>query len=544
MQREMFKPRELEVTPSGGAGGPRLWFRRLVIWSEPGAEPLQDIKFGPGLNIIWSPDPADRSARDASEAPPGPGHGAGKTLVCRLLRYCLGEPNFASDVLRTKISRAFKDGRVGAEVIVDGATWAVVRSIGVFGHDVALEGGTLEAAVSSDTVATGIAPFVEMLADRFVTPDVAGLIADSPERGWLLAIAWLARDQECHFGKVTEWRAVGGRSGSPAQGLSVSNATNVVRALIGAITPREHRLEAEIERFDKERIEEARGVERRRWLIEESLKRVLKQVELEGRPVPEGDLLGPFLRSAARTRVARVAVVDAKGKLASLDDLDAQYENTQKEVDRLTGEVSNVEAARSNAEAVARLIASETPGLSASLDEAETPTCPVCEVPIDRALAEGCKLSHKLPRVASLRQRRDKNERDWREKQAEQRAAEESLRRLRPELAAATAQRDKVWKDLRAARRLRDERTDAWYEARRVGDEVNRLTAAYVPSLQLTELLYACAAVSLDGDATTALPGFLFDMNRFFQALMGRFLADHLPAFEVREEHALTEMMR
>ena len=82
---------------------------------------------------------------------------------------------------------------------------------------------------------------------------------------------------------------------------------------------------------------------------------------------------------------------------------------------------------------------------------------------------------------------------------------------------------------------------DSLARARR---EVNRLTAAYVPSLQLTELLYACAAVSLDGDATTALPGFLFDMNRFFQALIGRFLADHLPGFDVREEHALTEMMR
>ena len=74
--------------------------------------------------------------------------------------------------------------------------------------------------------------------------------------------------------------------------------------------------------------------------------------------------------------------------------------------------------------------------------------------------------------------------------------------------------------------------------------EVNRLTASYLPSLQLTELLYSCAAVSLDGDATTALPGFLFDMNRFFQALVGRFLADHLLGFEVCEEHALTDMMR
>jgi len=82
---------------------------------------------------------------------------------------------------------------------------------------------------------------------------------------------------------------------------------------------------------------------------------------------------------------------------------------------------------------------------------------------------------------------------------------------------------------------------DSLARARR---EVNRLTAAYGPSLQLTELLYACAAISLDGDAATTLPGFLFDMNRFFQTLIGRFLTDHLPGFEVREEHALTEMMR
>lgn len=74
--------------------------------------------------------------------------------------------------------------------------------------------------------------------------------------------------------------------------------------------------------------------------------------------------------------------------------------------------------------------------------------------------------------------------------------------------------------------------------------EVNRLTAVYAPSLRLIELLFACAAVALDGEATTPLPGFLFDMNRFFQALVGRFLAQELPGYEVREEQALTEMMQ
>lgn len=472
MQHEIFELPALQVKPREGVSEPRLWFRRFAIWREPGAPPIQDRKLGPGLNIIWSPDPVDRSTRDGDEAPAGPGHGAGKTLVCRLLRYCLGEPHFASDGLRSKISSAFRNGRVGVEVVVDGKAWAVVRSIGISGHDVVIEDGSLETAVSSEAAVTGMGQFVEMLAERFVTPNVARMIADSPQRAWLLALAWLARDQECHFGKATEWRVAGGKSGSPAHGLSVSEATSIVRALIGAITPREHALDAEIAKCEKERDTEARGVERRRWLIEDALKYLLKAVELEDQTVPEGDLLGAFLRSAARARVARVAVVDAKGEPASVGDLEAHYDELVKEVERLTAELSANEGSVRTAAAVAKQIESESPGLSASLDEAEAPICPVCEVPIDRALAEGCKLSHKLPDELSLRRRRTKSEQDLREKKAEQLAAEQAVQRLRQELATAVAKRGKARDGLRAAQRLRDERSNAWYEARRIGDDV------------------------------------------------------------------------
>ncbi|MGE3841580.1 MAG: chromosome segregation protein SMC [Vicinamibacterales bacterium] len=472
MQREMFEPPGLQVRPKEGLNEPRLWFRRFVIWPEPGAEPIQDRAFGPGLNIIWSPDPVDRSTRDGDAPPPGPGHGAGKTLVCRLLRYCLGEPHFAPDMLRHKISGAFKDGRVGVEVIVDGQAWAVVRSIGLFEHDVVLEGGTLEAAVSADTPPTGMAAIVDLLAERFVTPDVAALVAESPKRAWLLALAWLTRDQECHFGKATEWRVPGGKSGSPAHGLSVNHATTVVRALIGAITPRERQLEIEVDAVEQDRDNALRALERRQWLLDSVLKRVLHDVKLEGQPVPSGDLLGPFLRRAARDRVARVAVVEGQGEFASLAALYASYDQAQADVERLRTEIASNESRASTAAAVARQIESESPGLSASLDEAEAPMCPVCETPIEQALADGCKLSHRLPDVASLRERRAKNERDLRERRADQRGAEEALVRLRSELVDATAGRDKARSDLRAAQRVRDERANTWYKARRVGDDV------------------------------------------------------------------------
>lgn len=288
-------------------------------------------------------------------------------------------------------------------------------------------------------------------------------------------LAWLSRDQECHFGKATDWRVDGGKSGSPAHGMSVGDATNVVRALIGAITPKEHDLEAQLAKLKREREDEARGIERRRWLIENALKKLMKEIEIEGQTVPDGDLLGPFLRSAASTRVAKVAVVDTKGAMASVPDLEALADEAQKEVERLGKEITKAEGEANTAAAVAKQIESESPGLSATIDEAEAPMCPVCEVPIDRVLAEGCKLAHKLPNLASLHERRAKNAQDLREQKAKEQETKKAAERLSVDLATATAMRDKARKDLTAARKLRDDRAEAWYSVRRVGDDVDSL---------------------------------------------------------------------
>src|SRR5437588_4043406 len=42
----------------------------------------------------------------------------------------------------------------------------------------------------------------------------------------------------------------------------------------------------------------------------------------------------------------------------------------------------------------------------------------------------------------------------------------------------------------------------------------------------------------------STLAVFLFDMNRFFRALVGRLLRDHLPDVDVSDEHSLAGMMR
>ncbi len=485
-QLELLERPGLEIRPGTGRSEPRLWVRRLVIWSEPGVV-LREIRLRPGLNIIWAPDLADRPGGLEEHAPPG--HGSGKTLFCRLLRYCLGEHRVAPDDQREKIVAAFPNGLVGAEIMVDGTQWAVVRPIGSTRKHFAVRDSAVD-AINTDAIPTGMDPFLEAVTTGFLSNDIAGLVpVGDRQSAWLVALAWLARDQECRFDKPLDWRSADSDSGSPTRGLSVQQHLDAMRALVGALDPEETRLNAEIRRIATQRDQADREATQRTREAERLRTRLTTELGQGADDLPPARMAIEPLRKEAIHQLAKVSQVDSTDSLLDIERLRSEADEAGVRVEDLKRRLAVLDARIPEMERLIALIKGEFPVASFRTVAAEQPVCEICEVPIDRVLAEGCRLSHKLPDLDAAKRRMEQLEKALAAESNRLRQSLDEREGLVNELHPAEQDQVSLARDLQAAERVRDARTEAWYESRRLIDDVDLLERLLVEREQLQSRL-------------------------------------------------------
>lgn len=472
-QHEMFAPPKLSLSVPAGVNMPRLWVRRLAIWGAPGGEKIRDIPLRPGLNIIWSPDGFDG---DDASGVRTIGHGSGKTLFCRLLRYCLGEHRFADETQRERIAVAFPNGIVGAEVMLDGVCWAVVRPLGIRRRNIAIAHGNLDEIAAGEGTTTSIEPLIEAIEQAIMTPGVASLARLQPgQKAWPVALAWLTRDQECRFDDVLDWRspASGSDAPLPASGRETGPRREALRAFLAAITEDEQRARRTEEALRADVANAEREISYLDWDRSRRNARLIDQLGLAGQSLPEMPLLFEVFRKAADDRLAAAAQLPT-GDVAELKSARKALQDAQEELRSADEERARIEGQIPAENQVLTLLSSEIPSLSFSAGNAASQVCPICEVPIDKALAKKCGLSHKLHNEAECRARLDSKRQEINNQRQKIDGLEAREKALQPSIALARQKVEQAEKRVKAIESVRDTRTSAWQAATRLKEDVER----------------------------------------------------------------------
>lgn len=469
MPPELFPRPPFSLTPEPGRSGPKLWVRRVVIWREPN-DVLRDIALRPGLNIIWSPD---------SQEPDSPiGHGGGKTTFCRLFRFCLGEDTFAPDGLRHRIGEVFPKGWVGAEVVLDGEVWTVLRSLGHRRRDIVQVNGSLDNAFSEERKATGMASLLEAFT-RSIMGDSPRLMPSSigSNGAWKALLAWNTRDQECRFSHVLNWRSSESDSLSPVVNRSAEDKLLVVRAAIRALSRNEVLAQQQEENQRKKVAGRKSYLGHLEWQLGKIRANLAAALKKHGTVSPGTPIDVSLFKKAAADHLSKALKLPERVSPTDVEKVRRERDLAKNEADRLQGEVKLLAGQIATKQETRSLIAAELPEAHARLVNEKHPVCPICKVRIDKVLAEGCGISTETCDLYSL-------QKEISRKQEQIRGLDQeilSLRRKEPRAQAEATKTQNQFNELdRALRKIEqslDDSSKLIRAAQRLAEDVEHYEA-------------------------------------------------------------------
>lgn len=378
------------IQPDAKRREPSIWVRRLRVVRElqPGEEfVVRDVELRRGLNIVWAP-PHLAPTGNALFQTGLTGHTAGKSTFCRLLRFALGERNFARDDVRRRIRDKLPTGWVLAEVVVNGTTWAVARPFAVGAHPFCIRDGTVEQAARGEPHveyqefldAVGAAATQILPAARFPSSDQA--------IRWEHLLPWIARDQECSFRNFLDWRDASSDSDSPA--LTVDERQFIVRSVLGLVSDAESAEQAK----NAQLVAERKAATERVPLLEHQAQRGHGRLCRElgvTLPAVSTDLFGSSTREELERRSA--ALKHSRRGLETGDQRAALQTALEQALIAETNARRDLKDANERL-GMQRAVLSQLAGNNQSSVLAELPAAVgYCNVPIALAREKGCPLA-------------------------------------------------------------------------------------------------------------------------------------------------------
>jgi len=246
--------------PAAGRPHPLIELRELAlleVFQPPTVKVLRRVSFRRGLNIIWA-DPKTAEARAGGVRTSG--HSAGKSTLCRILRWLLGESHLGPTQTEVNLANKLPKGWALLHLNLDGREWVVGRPFFDKSDCAAVPGVSLEAVLATGWHSPAqTKPFFDelkrltvgtLIKNRFPGRD------EAIEATHLLG--WLSRDQEAAMQSLEAWRT--SVSGPQERGPTKLERHLLMRMVLGLIEKKEWeemencaRLEAERDKFKDKR---------------------------------------------------------------------------------------------------------------------------------------------------------------------------------------------------------------------------------------------------------------------------------------------------
>ncbi|CAN5537837.1 hypothetical protein BH11PLA2_BH11PLA2_16450 [soil metagenome] len=220
-----------KAAKSGKRTSPLIWVKQVTLFkSISPVEEIRTIPFSLGLNIIQGK--SDDSAQ-AFET----GHGNGKTTLCRLIRFCLGEESFGQKHLVAEIKHCFRDGYVGAVIVVNGEEWAVLRTVGNHRKEYARQGVSLAELIAAEERPAYLEFLKHIRSVVLSKLQQRNVLPHGEEIEWLHVLALCSRDQEARYDRF--WNVRPSRSDSGLSKFTKADVSLCVRGMLGLLDIRE-----------------------------------------------------------------------------------------------------------------------------------------------------------------------------------------------------------------------------------------------------------------------------------------------------------------